>query len=494
MTGRAALGFLAFALLVGPVWFKAATNNIADFDLFWLIPEGRLFLLTGELGGEDPFSYTTTLPVWIRHEWLSGALFAWIEQRFGSSGLQVLKYALLAATGSLVYWGARLRGAKTEAVAFVALVASIMIPMAFPAVRSLSFTMLFLAALLVLLEMLRLQQGRRLPLLALSPLFLVWANLHAGFMAGLGIVGFYALAATATDLRAGTNTARPLWIGVFAALLGACVNPYGPAFLVHIVKFTFLPKDDVSEWLSALGALADPGRRRVVWMFFGLLPLAALGAALGRQRGEVAPLIVLAALAWLGFSHNRHIMLFTLAAMVNAPLWLDALKDRIRPPWGRRALAAALAATALVFWLDVPAFVAKQLRTGSPLKLVAPARDQLPDQTLPYFPVGAVNHMRANGLSGNILTHLHWGGYIIYTLWPGSKTAVDGRNESVYPLEAKRRWHAFMRGEPAAADYLTAYPHDFIILNPESPARPLVAADGRFTILHQDSGTVLYGK
>jgi hypothetical protein len=71
----------------------------------------------------------------------------------------------------------------------------------------------------------------------LPPLFLLWANLHAGFIAGIGLlVIVVGTEAVKRRWSIGTVASRQritqLGVAVGASALAACVNPYGPGLFI----------------------------------------------------------------------------------------------------------------------------------------------------------------------------------------------------------------------------------------------------------------------
>ena len=99
---------------------------------------------------------------------------------------------------------------------------------------------------------------RRL-LLALPLIFLPWANLHAGFVAGLGLISLYALGEFISR--------RPFW--PYLAVLGLAavvtlINPYGWRYLTYLQRALTMPRPMVTEWASiyqtlGMGVLGPDG-------------------------------------------------------------------------------------------------------------------------------------------------------------------------------------------------------------------------------------------
>ena len=90
-----------------------------------------------------------------------------------------------------------------------------------------------MAALLATLE------WRRAPWLW-PPLFALWANLHGGYLFGLGVLGLHAIDATESAFSdpAARSRARRIWLGVLAASAAAALNPWGVA--IYALPFSTL--------------------------------------------------------------------------------------------------------------------------------------------------------------------------------------------------------------------------------------------------------------
>src|SRR5208283_4838517 len=64
--------------------------------------------------------------------------------------------------------------------------------------------------------------------------------------------------------------------------------------------------------------------------------------------------------------------------------------------------------------------------------------------TSPYpYPASACEFMRQHRLRGNILSTFEWGEYLIWNMAPGSKVFIDGRYDTVFPLEIVYKFALF---------------------------------------------------
>src|SRR3970040_2385420 len=86
---------LAFALSLS--FYAAAflfTFHEADEDLWGRMAAGRLTMSEGRVPEKDVFAYVPTKPLWVDHEWLSGAVFYEVHRAWGGTGLLALRGAL----------------------------------------------------------------------------------------------------------------------------------------------------------------------------------------------------------------------------------------------------------------------------------------------------------------------------------------------------------------------------------------------------------------
>lgn len=183
---RAALFGLAGGLLAA-----ISRLTIADLDMFHGMALFRETLAVGWVPRNDVFSYVSTVNPVVHHEWGTGAVLYWVTvtSGLGATGLMTLKYVLSAAiaTGCLVY--ALRQGASEPVFAWLAPLGIGLGWVGFTTVRAQLFTLLFLVALLLFLEEDR--RGRRWWIAAWLPMYVIWLNLHGGFVVGVGLVGLY---------------------------------------------------------------------------------------------------------------------------------------------------------------------------------------------------------------------------------------------------------------------------------------------------------------
>jgi hypothetical protein len=233
-------------------------------DEWWHIALGRL-ILAGGIPAVEPFSFVTAQHPWVDQQWLYEVLLATLVRIGGDP----LASAVLGLVGSAAVLVAALtvpravrvpRGWSAAAMLLGAVMAADVL-----GVRGETVSALGVALTLLIIR--RWRDGSQRAVWLLPPLFLLWANLHAGFVAGLAILAFTLVIhrprlAGPPSMAISERTALVV-IGVGAAvagLLGGLV--VGAGALVVL-------------WAGFRPVAPDPGARRRPLLVASLIAAAA---------------------------------------------------------------------------------------------------------------------------------------------------------------------------------------------------------------------------
>ncbi len=323
-------------------------------------------------------------------------------------------------------------------------------------------------------------------LLWLVPLFPLWANLHGGFIVGLGIIGFYATG----NLVAGRKTGLLILIlGLSAAL--TFINPYGVNYWVYLVDVVTMPRPDIGEWQSLLWALKN-GEYFVNAAYFIFLFAFIIIALLVSRRLNITDALLIIATGYLAFRHIRHQSLFFITVGCLLPGYLTAIwksvenSQEITDRWNKLTRTAL----PIIFSLLILIYGFKFL-SGHPFTLIAsPHSDNSASEY--YYPVSAVKYIRLAGIKGNMLTEFDWGEYIIWELEVNCRVAIDGRYETVYPEYVSREYFEFAAGGPDWRKFLDKYPHDLILLRQDNQMCEIIRKQPYWKQIYIDAGSVLF--
>jgi hypothetical protein len=156
-------------------------------ETWWHLALGRLILSGGGIPSAEPFSFLATQHPWVDQQWLLEAGIAALV-RIGGAGLASLAMGL---AGSLALLLAALAVQRARRVA-PAWRASAMVLAAATAQGALGVageTVSVLGVAATLLVVCRWRDGSQRAPWILPPLFALWANLDAGFVAGIAVLG-----------------------------------------------------------------------------------------------------------------------------------------------------------------------------------------------------------------------------------------------------------------------------------------------------------------
>ncbi len=191
---------LFFLVLLGILAFSPMSAGLlGDADTGWHIRSGEQILATHAIPRTDPFSYTRHGEPWYAWEWMYDVVIAAIHHVSGLNGVVLFTAAVISVTFALLFRFILRRSGNLAVAAFLTLLAAAAAQvhmLARPHVLSWLFTLLWVENLC------RFEDGERSALLWLPPLMLLWVNLHAGFILGLGLLGIFALGAIWRSLTA----------------------------------------------------------------------------------------------------------------------------------------------------------------------------------------------------------------------------------------------------------------------------------------------------
>ncbi len=469
------------------LWLAAGfSENRADTDTWIYLNFGREFFRGAGFLHRDVFAYVPTVRHWVFHEWLAGVLFYPVYAALGAAGLTLWKYLIGFSTAAAAYGASLRRGTPPRAAAAALPCGLSFVFSAFAPLRAQVFTFLFLALTILVLEDAR---GRERPgrAFVLVPIFALWANLHGGFLAGLGVTAIYA-AARAIERR----PLSPFLLLLLSSTAATLVNPYGFRLWTSVITHAAAPEARVTEWDSVLRALSLGENLWTVFAFFTAGAAAALLFA-RRLKSDLPAALTLAALFILGLSHIRHVALFGLALSIyGGRAAVDLWRARgVRRKAVFAALMAAFSPFAVVVLLQNVGPLVRPDLAGSPLALECPScpRGEGGD---PCYPVGAVRYIREHGMKGKIAANYAWGAFLSFFLNPGCLGAVDARCETVFPEDVRKAYFEFLTGGPRWRDFLAAYPPDMILLRNGTVAAHLLSRDPAWKKTYEDEGSVLF--
>ena len=475
-----------------------ALQPLTEPDLGWHLRTGLDFLHNGwTLPISDPYSHTMAGWVWVEHAWLTDVLIGGCYSLFGGLGIIVLF--------GTVTVGAWLLGSKTARCAVVfqwpTCILSLWVALPYLGARTQLITLLGLAMLLLLLN--RWQRGEVSVRWWIPPLFLLWANLHGGFTAGLFVLGLIIVTsaivrwASACRFPFTRELDEPLFswwdlrqlvlIAVISILM-TLVNPYGWRLYGEI--FDSLSNrfmlDTLQEW-QPMSINGVAGRSYALYLI-GL----GLAMVLWYRRIEPVRWVIGGVFLALSLRHMRNIPFFLI---ISLPLCAELLAHGFEclQSWSRfkplirkkESFMATVAVGATLFWLG-PVHLQHVIESGT-----RPAE---------YFrgtsyPIEAVEWVKSHRelVGQRLYNDYAYGGFLLWWL-PEDKIFIDGRMPAWHMGQNPifRDYVALTGMDPPDLTVLTKYSVDWAVVKKQTLLDQRLAREAGWTKVYEDRKVSIY--
>jgi hypothetical protein len=301
-------------IAVYALFLLAGNRLLIDPDTLWQVTIGQWILDHHAVPHTDVYSFTMRGQPWISTQWLAQVAYAEAYSVAGWSGPVVLAASAIAVTFALLTRFLDRHLGESKTLVFVAAALALTVPhlLARPHVLAMPVMVAWTGGLIAAAD------RRAAPSFRLLPLMVLWANLHGGFVLGLGLIVPIGIDAVASARPASRRELALRWTMFgFAALAAACCTPYGWNSLLASERILSLGAalPLILEWepanfgsvgalelclLLGLGLALWRGIRlppmRIV-LLLGLLHMALAQGRAAEMLGLLAPLVLAAPLA-----------------------------------------------------------------------------------------------------------------------------------------------------------------------------------------------------
>jgi hypothetical protein len=407
--------------------------SIVDLDLFHEMALFREAISLGKLPYQDLYSYIPTINPVVHHEWGTGALLYIIIVKFGfgSSGLLFLKYLLTIFIVIGCYKFAILHGSDDYIFSILALIAMGIGWIGFTTIRAQLFTLFFLLIFFFLIEQDR--KGNKFAGFCLLPVFVLWINLHAGFIVGLGLFAIYIGERFLLDIYNKENfwktvkNAKKNLLIFLTVCVSLIINPYGLEYFPYLWEAITLDRSSlILEW-------------RPVWevstaqlsLYLAALSLIVYSLA---QKGlkKMPGLPIVVATAFVSLFHYRHLSLFGLTWICYVPAYINETPISC---WIKRTIKNNHKKVLAIFFTFGILGLSYSLKNHF-WQLRIPTSPEEIKEGVPIYPAGAVDYFKINKFIGNLMVPFNVGGYLSWNLYPFVKVSMDSRFEVAYQYES----------------------------------------------------------
>ena len=463
-----------------------------DPDLWGHLRFGQYFLEVGLPPQPDIFSYAST-ETWIDHEWLCEILYFLAWRSMGDFGYYLVKaVAGMIVAVVLLYHANRVSasGAPSAGCARVSdagrrtdslLATAIVFCTAFICLgngmllRPQLFTYLLTACLMHIYLMNR--DGKSGWLYACPVIMALWSNLHAGVVAGIGLMVIFCVG----DAIEGRRPLR-LTVALLYSLAATLITPYGADYWTFLLHATTLGREYITEWAP------------LTWKFENgayLLCAMVFSFAFVRSRLQKTPteILIFIVTLYLGLTHMRHMMLFAITTgMTIAPHVADCLPVRLKARTGATDLSPRDSTVLRVVYFVAAVSILSAMGVAVAHKGLGVAVD--PNS----YPVAATRFIRENRISGNIYPTFNWGQYAIWHLHPQCRVGADGRYETVYSREHEKIQMAFDVGMLGWEDVVDTWPTDIVLCPNKYHFRLAMDSRPEWAKVYEDTAARVYLK
>jgi hypothetical protein len=475
--------FVCAPLVLTLIGIFAFRFQPTDPDIWWHLNVGR-DILQGGIRQADIYSYTLPGYQWVDHEWSLNLIMFLLFT--GQNNFVLLAFIWGAVTFTAFYALvvnslAKPLSSEGQIATWLSLVLGFMACLTCLGIRAQTVSILGFACVWLLLQ----KNGWPFTKWALwlVPLgFTLWANLHGGFVLGLGLLSLD----IANDLFLVKPEARVIKQKLIILALSFCaslINPYGFG-LYHEFWAVFTDAyahATVDEWRQL-----DLQKYKFVYLIFYLLGLAALylknSFYVNKLKISTFKIVLSLLLLLCAFKSVRHLPFFVLASL---PIFAELLEAELiglslKLP---KAFAYAIFGLGLLGLMVATNFAAVQARAN----YLANIQEK---QFYKSYPVKALQFIKAKGLKGNLMAQYTWGGFIPW-YQPGQKVFIDGRMPSW-----KKKGHStilkefnkVIHNEPESFKILQKYKVKYILLYRSSNLCRLYPG---WEPIYQDTSSVL---
>jgi len=461
--------------------------DLSDPDYFWHIKTGEQILHHGSLPSTDMFSYTYFEHPWVLHEWLFQVLLFTVFDLLGPLGIKVMTAFLGMLSFYLIYLAVRHINHSPVFSAVLILVFFIpMIPFISPRPQLISFV-LFSLTMFILVQFKYLNRTRYL--VVLPAIMVLWVNMHGGYVVGAALlVLFTSCEFVSYWQRNRLDKTRRKQLSKLALIT-----------LITILSSALNP-DFISHWLYPINVMSMEASRSLIseWRSpdFHVLSvqytlLLILGFFITYAYREIKPdlteVVIPVFFIATGFVAYRHMPFAILSVIPFAGLAFvkgaaaTLSESRVGMLYKKHMTSGRQLGDTeyLLNWVFT-------LVAAIALLLCYPVVEQRNQKEIDsMIPVKATEFIIKTGLNGRMFNTYHFGGYLIYRLYPDQRVFIDGRAD-MYGDAFLQEYNSINYGESGWEKLFEKHAIDYVICTRDAPIRQLLMLRADFRLIYDD--------
>ncbi len=454
-----------------------------DTDMWWHLRAGEETLNYRVVYKVDTLSYTRAGEAWINHSWLTQVLMVWLYKIGEFKALSL--WVGLTATLCMFFIYLQMEGYAILRAGVVLLASFVSSVVWSPRPQIFSLLLFAITGFIIF----RYKTTGKNQLYWLGPIFIVWSNLHGGYILGTILIlsvicgeVFDHFLGEKSEFSLGWEEIGQLVIWGAAGFILAAVNPNGinmwriPFQTVGVVSLQNL----INEWASP--DFHQPIQQLMLILLFGTF--AAVG--LSKRRLAGSDLFIMVVFGFLALTARRNFGPF---ALITAPVLSKHLADLFHT-WKKKLVkrweifrkvsefqrksdkninskfqlflngGVVLFLITAVFW---------KLAYVTNTELISKTENQM-------FPQSAVNWIKEENPPGQLFNSYNWGGYLTWKLreYP---VFVDGRTD-LFGDEILRKYIDVISGHEDWEKVLAGYDVGILLIQADSTIEKLAVKSG----------------
>ncbi|HVF25031.1 MAG TPA: hypothetical protein VNA23_04035 [Anaerolineales bacterium] len=474
-----------FLTLVFMLVFFIALSPPQDADMWWHLAAGKEMVNQGKILTTDIFSYTHIGQNWTNAFWLSDIILFLVYELGGYFGITMLVAIVAVLTMMVIY--RHTSNNPFPLPLLIILLASVAIAPVWTA-RPQIFSFLLLAILDYGLNDNDQYILRRPWLLVL--LFVLWANMHGGFIWGFLLLFAFIIGNGFDNLLKRDNSVSVQQLGhlsvwTLIAALAIAINPNGFALWKLPFYTVGVSIQSITEWSSPDFHRLD--LHPILWLLF--LIISALGTS--RKPLRWSGILKVIGFAYMAFISQRSIGPFVLVAAPVAiesftALWLEwrPLSNQMQMLYQSKTFVPVPTPIAIILNLTILGLFAFVIAAQA----YSVSRQQ---QVHGGLPMKAVEWISANQPQGRMFNAYNWGGYLQWEL-PQYPVFIDGRAD-LYGEETITDWWSVVNATDEGVALLDSWQVNFVILEPGWPILEELSRIG-WQVLYKDQEATIMGR
>ena len=466
-----------------------ALRTPLDTDMWWHLRAGEETWTNRQVYSVDTFSFTRSGQAWLNHSWLSQVLMFLLFQ-YGSY-LALSLWVAISAVASMALMYFQMDGHALLRGSILILAGAAASVVWSPRPQIVSLVLFGLVSYILYLY----KWKKRNHLAWLVPIFLLWGNLHGGYVLGMILLGVVIGGELLNKILPGKTEFHMEWpeIGkllfwTVSGMIAVLINPFGIGMWkipFNTVEVTAL-QDLISEWASP--DFHQLFQQPMLWILF--LIFFAVGKS--KKAIDGTDLLALIVFSWLAFTARRNFGPF---AMISAPVisrhlhavaenWkLKGNVKKTNSSTGRNISDVARNWINLVIILLLVLAAGWKALDVNKISFVLEREDEI-------FPSQAVEILRNDNDPGKIFNEYNWGGYLIWHLRE-YQVFVDGRTD-LYGDEIIGEWADILYAAPGWEDKLNNWDVDYLLVRSDWPV--LLVLGDEWEEIYSNETTILLRK